>query len=950
MKTFLGNVADSLWREYGSDISSLRLLVPNSRSRIFFNEELAGIIDKPAWEPSFVTVDRLATEVTGMERIDGVKALAELYKIYSEYHNENFDSFYHWGEILLGDFDQIDKYMVDAGRLFSNLGDLKALEDDLSYFNEEQGNVIRRFWFTFGNKGSYSAEQKDFLRIWDTLREIYTRFKSALRDTGAAYSGMIHRFAAERIRQGEAKLGPEHYAVIGFNALTECEKVIFDHLRDSGRADFFWDYDDYYIADTRQEAGLFIRENIRRYPHPAFYTPDERNFNKEKNIISVSAGSDSLQCKYVSTFLDETVSGSHVPGKETAIVLTDENLLMPLLYSIPESVKDINVTMGYPLKQTLAYSFVERLLKLQGNTGNSPDKAGFYHADVTGILTHPYVMASDSHRAGLTNADIVEKSKIYVSENAFTGNGLIGNIFKSIKTPDALLNYITGILSEVAALGLIEPYDKEYFSAIAETLGKLDNSISGCGIELNIRTLSSLARRVLQALRIPFSGEPLSGLQVMGILETRNLDFENVMIMSMSDDNFPGSPGAGSSYIPYSLRLAYGLPTPKHHEGVYAYYFYRLMQRARNVHMVYCSRNDENSSGEPSRYIYQLDYESSHDILRRKVGTDVIFSGSEPITIAKTGRTLDELHRFLDGGGRSISPSAFNTYMDCPLKFYFRSVAGIKPEDSVSEEVDIPMFGTILHKAMELLYTPLKGISDPGPEIKKLIGSPYVEEAVGKAVAIEFFHEEAIPEDGYNGNIQLVNDVVLKYINEAILPFDARRTGFRVLETEKRLAAGFSFDLNGITRNVRFYGLADRIDILNDGLISIVDYKTGSPHADFAGTASLFDESFARRRPAVMQTFLYSLMADRMQQTGELQGKDTRPALYYVRMMNREDYSPWLTDGKALVENYGQYKEEVEGLLKEKLAEMFDPAIPFSQCVETRPCEYCDFNTICRRI
>ena len=948
MKTFLGNVAESMWQRYGIDISSIRLLVPNARSRIFFGNELAGVIDRPAWEPSFVTVDQLMAEIAGIQRVDGVRALAELYRVYSEYHREDFDHFYHWGEILLADFDQIDKYMVDAGRLFSNLGDLKALEENISYLNEEQRDVVRRFWLTFGSKESYSDEKKDFLMIWDTLGDIYRNFRKNLSVSGIGYTGMVHRLAAEKIKKADAVPLSGRYAVIGFNALTGCEKVLLDYLRDTESADFFWDYDKYYLDDKEQEAGLFIRENITRYPQAEYFNPDSDNFTKEKNIVAVSVGSDSLQCKYASTFVSEVQAADGKAGKETAIILTDENLLVPLLYSIPGTVDDINVTMGYPLRQTVAYSFVERLLKLQARAKSGSAAIEFYHADVTGILSHPYVISADSPSASEINADIIAKSMVYVPADIFSG-GLTCAIFRAIAGSGEIIPYIIGILSEVEKLGFTVDYDNEYFATIAETLTKLGNSVSECGIDISLRTFSSLARRMLQSVRIPYSGEPLSGLQVMGILETRNLDFENVMIMSMNDDNFPGTPGAGSSFIPYNLRLAYGLPTPKHHEGVYAYYFYRLIQRARNVHLVYCSRNDESSSGEQSRYIYQLDYESPHQVHRRQVGVDVVFSVPEPIAVPKTGVTAEELSKFLDSR-RYISPSSFNAYLDCPLKFYFRSIAGIEPEDKVAEEVDIPMFGTILHKAMEILYTPLKGSPDPRPGIKKLINSGVVGQAVDKAITEEFFHGREVPEDDYSGNLQLVRDVVVKYINEGILPFDAGRGGFVIVDLEKKLHADFTFEAKGRSLKVRFYGLADRVDRIGDGLISLVDYKTGSPHSDFVGAASLFGDSYRDRRPAVMQTFLYSLMADRMQERGEMEGSDSRPALYYVRMMNRKDYSPWPNDGKVPVENYSAYKEEIEGLLGEKLAEMLDPSVPFSQCADTKPCEYCDFNAICRRV
>lgn len=950
MKSFLGNVAESLWSHYGGDISSLRLLVPNARSRLFFADELAAIVDRPVWEPSYVTIDEIMYGMAGVGQADRIKSVVELYKVYSRYHREDFDSFYFWGETLLGDFDQIDKYMVDAGRLFSNLNDLKELEDSFAYLNEEQREVVRRFWASFGDEEGRSDEKRDFLRIWNTLARIYCGFRESLAETGVAYTGMAHRMAAEAILAGETpEDGNAHYAVIGFNALTECEKVLFDSLKKSGRADFFWDYDDYYLRDAEQEAGLFMRANVIRYPQPYYFLNATDNFSKSKNITAVSVASDSLQCKYAASFLGRTAGEQGSVGKETAIVLTNEDLLVPLLHSIPEDVKDVNVTMGYPLRQTLAYSFVERLFKLQAHVRRRCGAAEFYHADATGLLTHPFVVESDAGNAAGINSDILSKSRVYAPEKLFRTGTLVEKIFTGVEEWAGIIPYVIGILSSVASSEARSAADREYLGVTADTLRRLDNSLADCGLELTVPVLSSLARRMLQNVRIPFSGEPLSGLQVMGILETRNLDFRNVMVMSMNDDTFPGNLSAGSSFIPHNLRVAYGLPTPRHHEGVYAYYFYRLLQRAENVDMVYCSRNDVNTSGEKSRYIYQLEYESGHGVRHVRAGVDVSLPYAEPITVQKTPGIMSELEKFLDGGERSLSPSAFNAYVDCGLKFYFRSVAGLKPGDTVSEEVDLPMFGTILHKAMELLYRPFVGSDDPRDNIKALIRSEAVAKAVDDAIAGEYFHGESIPAGEYEGNLLMVRDIVIKYIDGSILPFDSGGERFAIVDLEKKMNASFGFMPKGGKRTVRFYGLADRIDLMGDGRLRIVDYKTGSPRADFGGVAALFSDAPGERSAAVLQTLIYSLMADRMQAGGELPGRGSLPALYYVREMNREGYSPLLNNNKVPVTGYGEVKEELEGFLADRLSEIFDPAVPFVQCADPKPCGYCDFDAICRR-
>lgn len=967
MNTFLGNVARYLYDRYGKDVASLQIVVPNNRTRVFLLDELGKLIAHPVWEPRYATVDELMRRATDYMPVDRVRAVVELYKIYAARHAESFDTFYFWGEMLLGDFDQIDKYRVDADMLFANLSDLKAIDSSLQYFNEEQRAVVRRFWETFGAEENYSDQKRDFLTIWQSLAGIYHEFRQRLAEQGLAYTGMMHREAADRLRQGTVSLADgRRVAVVGFNALSECEKVLFDHLRDVCGAEFFWDYDEYYLKDPHQEAGLFMRENKVRYPAPVGFANETDSFRRPKRIEAVSVPSGALQCKYAADFLrgvmrrNAEAGRPEMPDKETAIVLTDESLLVPLLYALPEEIKAVNVTMGYPLRQTLTYSFTDRLLRLQTHTRIKRGETAYHHADVTGLLTHPFVMEREAQAAAELNAGIVARSRVYVRESELPQEGLIGSIFHKYADWRQLTGWVIGILSEIAApTGETDDKDarmewrmrREYAGLIADTLRKLHHSLEDCGVELEVPVFVSLARRMLQNLRIPYEGEPLQGVQVMGILETRNLDFRNVLILSMNDDNFPGNPSASSSYIPYNLRLGYGLPTPQHHDGVYAYYFYRLLQRAEQVSMVYSSKSDEDSSGEPSRYIYQLDYESPHDVAKVAVGLDVGFSEAEPVAVPKDGRAVERLDRYLDGGEATFSPTALNSYLACPLKFYFRYVAGFKPDDEVTEEIDMPMFGTILHKAMELLYRPLQGVPEPGEAIARLIGSETVRQCVNEAIGEVYFHGEQVSDDAYEGELLMVYDIVVRYINGNLLPFDSRLQGFTILKLEEPLEAPFSFEAaDGTTHSVAFKGLADRIDLLTDGRIRIVDYKTGRPHEIFVGVEALFDPETEQRNDAVLQTLLYSFMVRHMQRTGQLPGDEVCPSLYYVRMMHSVDYAPLINikNGDS-VTSYGPHAELFEARLRELLAGLFDPTQPFTQCEDRKPCDYCDFAAICRR-
>ena len=947
MQSFLAEIAAYLYERYGDDISSLKLVFPSKRARLFFSDALSQLARRPLWQPSFVTVDELMEQVAGVGRSDHIKLLTELYKVYSRHHDESFDAFYFWGDMLLADFNQIDKYLIDADMLFANIDDLHRMADRFSYLTEEQIALIERFWTHFRQQTAFSQEQQQFLRVWESLGMIYHEFRDRLAAQGLAYEGMVHRLAAERLRAAEAvDLDTDaRYVVVGFNALSACEKRLFTWLQQTGRMEFFWDYDRYYVDNPDHEAGLFLRSNIRTYPAPEGVVGSD-HFRDPKEMVVVSSPSDSLQCKYVHTFLQMLLDRGLSPNKETAIVLTDESLLLPVLYSIPEGIQAVNVTMGYPLRQTTAYSFVERLIELQARKRKKGDQVRFYHSDVIGLLGHPYLLESYAEEVEEIMTAIREGQMVYVAMDRFQPSGLLRQIFTAVDGWRSLAVYLRDILSQVGAMTL-ETEDRvrrrEFFSVMIDRLMQVETSLIDSGVEMTEAVFSSLLRKIFQQERIPYQGEPLAGIQIMGILETRNLDFENVLLLSVNDDTFPGNRAVTSSFIPHNLRLAYGLPTPLHHEGVYAYYFYRLLQRARVVHMVYCSRSDERRTGEPSRYIYQLRYESPHEVQLRSIPLNVNLAQPQPMTVPKTASVWRVLEAFRPGGPKALSPTSLYKYVECPLKFYFHSVAGLKVEEEITEEIDLPKFGTFLHKAMELLYKPLRGVEHPETRIASLKGSSQVNQAVEQALQETYFYQESVEESDYTGHVLLARDIVRRYINRFILPYDATHPGYRIEELEKEVEAVFAFETAQGPCAVRFWGMSDRIDRLQEGLLRVVDYKTGKPSKPFTDIDALFSPLQTDRRPAAFQTLLYAMMIGRM--TGE----DIQPALYYVREMNRPDYSPLLMTKVEPVWRYSAYREAFETRLTDLLRELFDPERPFQQCEDETTCRYCDFREICRR-
>ncbi len=975
MKTFIEEVASRLYEKYGDDISSLTLAMPSKRARLFFAEALAKIAVRPVWEPSFISIDELMCKLSGLAKVDRLRLVAELYKIYSKYHKPNsqkegFEEFYNWGEVLVGDFDMLDKYMVDASQLFANIRDLKDIEADLSYLSADQIEMINRFWRTLtGEKEGViegSKTKSSFLTVWHSLGTIYEEFRYRLREMGVGYTGMIYREAVERLERGEVELSnKERYAFVGFNALSKCEQSLLRAMQRSCTIEFYWDYDGYFMNDNFQEAGLFVRQNLEMFGEEDGISHD--NFRRIESVEVLSTSSNVAQCQSVVDILEDIASKSGgVLDKNTAVVLTDENLLMPLLYALPEKFKEereveqdgkkvkqvgINVTMGYPLKSSLTYSFVERLLELQKHARRDKDgMATFYYVDVEGLLSHPYIADESTSQYSDLREDIVKHRIFQVPESKFSTTPLLQAIFRKTEGWQEMSEYlleIIDVLAQTTAEGEDGAYRAEFLAVVSDALVKLHNVVEQCDIDVSESIYRSLVRRHLQSERVSFTGEPLQGLQIMGILETRNLDFKNVILLSMTDNNFPGNKATDKSFIPYGLRFGFDIPTAEHHEGVYAYYFYRLISRAENIYMLYSSSSDDKSTGEPSRYIRQIEYETDIKLNRTNVGVEVSLSNDESITVAKSGEVLDKLLRFTRN--KKLSPTAFSTYVKCPLRFYFNVVEQLRPEQELEESVDNMTFGNIFHEAADLLYSQIVGDADPAQRLTELRAKGEVERCVDRAIAKVYFDREGEPLPELGGELLIIRNIVREYLGSNLLNYDIRNCDFVVAETESDVKMTLPIEVGKKRFDVLLGGRADRIDSLNNGMLRVIDYKTGKPRLNYSGIESLFNgEPIATKRESnIINTLLYSMMLSHDR------NRDVRPELYYVGSMVRDDYSSRFVETvdrrSATLEAYSECAAEFEAEVQRVLCEMFDEEIPFAQCKEDSACRYCDYNTLCNR-
>lgn len=971
MATFIEEVASSLYGRYGDDISSLTLFLPSKRAGLFFAEALSRTIEHPVWEPECRSVDELMLSLTELRKGDRVRLIAELYKVYTNFHKESFDSFYHWGELLLSDFDMIDKYRVDAEQLFANINDIKELESDLSYLNKEQIALINRFWGTLKGETDSESPKAKFLTLWRSLSQIYTLYRQRLYELGIGYTGMIYRDAVERIERGEVEIDQtRRYVFIGFNALSACEQSLFMTLDNLGCAEFYWDRDDYYTSQgSSQEAGVFIRRNMGNLSSVDDVSHD--NFRNIESVNVISTATAIAQCQYVVNILKDIARRRPDGrlGKETAVVLTDENLLLPLLYALPEEMKrrvevdsrgrehevaNINVTMGYPLRSTLAYSFVDRLLELQRHARHTAEGDTFYHADVDGLLTHPYLAEASGEEFAELRQEIVRNRLYQVPQAMLTTTPLLQRLFCKRDGWCELMEYILEMVDAVASSDVVgneSATRAEFLSAIYDSVAKLKNVVESCQMEdLSEAVCRSLIRRHLQVERIPFTGEPLEGLQIMGILETRNLDFENVIILSMTDNNFPGNRSADQSFIPYGLRYGFSLPTAEHHEGVYAYYFYRLIERAKSVYMLYSTQSDDKSSAEPSRYIRQLEYETSLNINYANVGVQVQLAPSKRLEVAKSDWVMERMLRFTDRGSTPLSPTAFSRYLICPLRFYFASVEGLRVDDDLDEAVDGATFGNIFHDAAERLYAVAAGEDNPMERIRQAVDEGALDRVVDEALLSKYFQrkEGKLPE--LSGELQIIRDIVKSYLGKNVVGYDSRNHEFRVHNNESAVSKEVPIEVGGESYNVRFEGRADRIDVLNNGMMRVIDYKTGSEKLKMGSIDKLFHgKDAADHNTHIINTLLYAMMLSHEYKC------DVRPELYYVVKMASESYSPLFegvfgaNEKSAKLMSYYECREEFEQNVRQTLTELYDRSIPFRQSEDEKACTYCDFKDICGR-
>jgi hypothetical protein len=948
MKTFLYDLAAEL-HHASIPLEECTIVFPNRRAALYFRKHLSEVIQKPVFAPRLITIEEFFASLHTGQVPDKLDLIHELHKTYQQVMSttqtraETFDEFYFWGDMLLRDFDEIDKYLVNAAQLFRDLRNQKELDASFDYLTDDQKKYLLDFWKNFAE--NITGNKQKFIDVWSRLHALYIAFRAELMARGQAYEGMLHRAVAEAIeQQGSQIYNPQQVVFAGFNALTRAEEKVMAWFAGRGSR-IFWDGDEYYVNDLKQEAGTFLRMYQRqetfRHTFPAGFPA---HFRQEKKVRMLGTAQTTGQARLMAQTLLEELNNGLVP-EETLIVLPDEKMLMPVLYGIPDSVSKLNVTMGYNLSSTPLYGLLEMLVELQ----MAHRQNYFNHRTVLTLLGHPYVVAANPGEAHAKRQEILKHNWVQIPQSFLAASVPLHRLVFSSVT-GSVVDYLLEIVHEIGRLETLHEVDREFafhFVRLLHRVQSMMKEVYTNDTAQRNKTLTSflrLFRQIVRLQKIPFRGEPLRGLQIMGVLETRNLDFKNVFILSMNEGVFPSS-GRNGSYIPYNLRRAYELPTRDHQDAIYAYLFYRVLQRAENVFLFYNTETDDLGQGEMSRYLQQLLFESGWKIESKVLHTPVQPVKIEPIVIHKDDATLNAIHELNKGTARfrGISPSALRTYIECKLRFYFKHIARIREPSEVEEDADARILGNIFHKVMERFYKQLKAKKgnnrvEPGDfhqadsDLKKRVDEAF----------IEAYRLDPTQKVEYEGQWVMVRDIVLRLTGE-ILKKDKAYAPFTMEAIE---AEGLLYNVK-IDQAPGFAVIGGKIDRVDrkDDVLRVIDYKTGKDKTEVESLDSLFDSRKGNK--AAFQTMLYALLY--WSNNPAASGLKLIPGLIHRDYILNDAAFGFNLKKTPEVINAHNWMPEFEEKLRTLLNEIFDPAVPFDQTTVLEYCKFCPYKGICYR-
>ncbi|MCX6282139.1 MAG: PD-(D/E)XK nuclease family protein [Bacteroidetes bacterium] len=954
MADFLEKTAAYLVSAYGDNVSRLCIVLPNLRAGLFLRKFLALSINKTIWSPCICSTEDFLGQIAGLQPLEHLRLIFKLYEIHCDIEKDKaqaFEEFIQWAPQLLNDFDEVDRYLADARQLFSALTDTRAL----SVWNPENSEL--------------TDFQKQYLRFYNSLYVYYSRLVDDLLKNKQAYPGLMYRMASLGIGKFSLRLPWEKVIFAGFNALTAAEENVMDILHKQGQAEFLWDADDYYLNDKGHEAGEFLRHHRKKWGGKEFNWISSGIASEPKTIRITGVPGNTAQAALAGELL-KTVNEYN---EHTAVVLQDENLLIPLLYSLPPEAAEMNITMGLPLSQTplsdlfsLALRMHINREKFNVNKGNGAKY--FYFRDVLALLRHPFL-------ADMANGLMDGNRFVYDSMIESISNG--NKVFIS---PEEILNPGTGLFSVNA--GFLHPFFsdwqtppdairelKEIIGSFRDNLMKNKNSleleylfaysklihqieglmINHPGTVKTLKTLAGLLLQVEESLTLPFYGEPLKGMQIMGMLETRGLDFRNIIMLSCNENLLPRGK-SGNSFIPLDLKLEFKLPTYNQKDAVYAYHFYRLLQRAGRVHFLYNSEPGEFGSGEMSRFLQQILSELKRANPSADIKEEILVMAPSPsslspeISIEKDETVLTLLREKAENG---FSPTSLNNFRACGLKFYFSDLAGLKEPDEIDEEIDNRILGNIVHEALHRLFKDFIGIELNAGLLNRM--KTIADTAIDEACKKEFDGRDV----NYGRNLLLVRvgKMMLKRFLESEIQYlaELKETGERlsIVGLEQRLERRLNITVGGQELLVKVKGFADRIDS-TAACLRIVDYKTGSTDKRRTKVETWQEFAFDPAKDHAFQLLTYSWLYSARVRTGQ----KIQAGILSLRKL-KGGLIPVSIPGTGDAPGQDRLSisdlDEFERILKQVLSAVFDPSIDFVQTRDLSICSKCSFIDLCGR-
>lgn len=918
---FLHSIAEGFFNIYGEAISELIFVMPNRRSSLFFTKELALISKTPLYSPKVVTFHELLVELSQFRECDSVELIVKLYESYCDIADQpqNFDSFLEWGEVALSDFSEVDSYLVDPEQLYTNIRDLKEIDSDLSFLTSEQREAISSFWGVFWS-GDRGGLKENFLSTWKLLLPLYKNFNARLESERSGYSGALYRKVAQNLDLLKPLKQYKEVVFIGFNLLSKSEKKVMEQLKIMELADFYWDYNFINRDDSQNVALRFRDENLLRFPSKREFFPLSKKYPRPV-IEAIETVSPIMQAKVAGELL-KTFKGD----ESGALVLPDESLLDPLLSAIPNNIESINISMGYPLKATAVASFFKTLLELVWSDRGLYYKKGYY------LLNHPITLSIEGEYSRAILNRISRENIRYISSSMFEKDSFLALLFSppiSDEPQREISQKMLAIIERIAQNSNTSQMDKEFLFHIESLINRLETLLP----TLSATSYAKLTTSLIWKMSIPFSGEPLEGVQVMGLIESRALDFDDLIICSLNEGFFPKS-NLANSFIPYSLKVGFGLPVREESDSLYSYLFYSLISRATRVYLVYDSSVQSIGASERSRYISQLKY--LYGALDREVSVEYKIESikREQITIAKDSEVMQKLQKFIVGseeGSVGFSASALNSYLDCSLQFYFKYIQKIESEEELTEEMPANIFGNLFHYVIEQIYKPFVGeLMDKATFLKVA----KEREKMEYFIAEWFIKERGVTTiDGYN---YIIKEIVLKYLEQTIL-WDSKLAPLHFIASEHKADTLFKVN-SSIT--VSLYGVIDRIDsyhtAMGEKIKRVVDYKSGGKvpknyTIDSSMLEALFDSDNKNRSRELFQLLFYATILHK-ELPLELE-------LYFLRAMSSDKKNSAFIS-EALLEPF-RIK------LRELIEEIFNPELKFKATTVKERCQWCPFNSIC---